>query len=86
MNDVLDVCKEAMEDLPLDSKLIVISNLIFDLYPELYEEDARKGVKPPLLQTLADYNELVAIYDTAERRNTHVWKALDAAHTLLLIP
>ena len=72
----------AMNDLQLTDKLLVISNLLFDCYPQAHTSDIiYNKLDKPHLKVLQDYTTLKDLYGFNE--DSFVFKTLDSAHNIL---
>lgn len=76
--------EEILLDTKVEDKLVVLSNLLFDCYNELYNEDILwNKVQVSKLKLKEDFNELEDTYSF--HKESFVYKVLDSAHNILLV-
>lgn len=77
-----NVIKERLNPLQLNDKLLIISNLLFDCYPDTIKHDLLyKGISVPPIQNLENYSELTDIYSF--KKDALTYNVLSSAHTVL---
>ena len=74
--------KDILKDKELSDKLLIISNLLFECYPEARKADLiYNKIDKPILQNIEDYSFIKELYNFEE--SSYVYIILDRAHDLL---
>ncbi len=85
INESFNIILNEFNTYDVEDKLKIISNLIFNLYPDLYKSDVLwNKLKVPELSLMEDYQELSDTYGF-HKNESYVYKVLDSAHNLLAI-
>ena len=85
INESFDMILNEFDIYEVEDKLKIISNLIFNVYPDLYKSDVLwNKLKVPELSLMEDYQELSDTYGF-HKNESYVYKVLDSAHNLLAI-
>lgn len=82
MHKTLETLEETLSQHSLEEKLILLSNCLFNLYPELKKADTLKGIEAPEMRLPENYAELEEVYSF--NKGAAVFLVLNAAHDLLL--
>lgn len=73
---------ETLSKLELSDRLLVISNLLFDCYPEARKADVLYNkIDKPILENIENYSYMKELYNFEE--TSYVYVILDRAHDLL---
>ena len=74
--------KGILKDKELSDKLLIISNLLFECYPEARKADLiYNKIDKPILENIEDYSFIKELYNFEE--SSYVYIILDRAHDLL---